>query len=315
MRTSLGFIEPMQPELVGRLPEGQEWQYEVKWDGYRAIAVKNGDKVTLYSRRRNDITNRYGAVARAVKKLPGSSVIDGEIVAVDSKGRVSFQGLQNSASGEIQLAFVAFDLLSFDGKALLAMPLIERQKILKRLIRGSGIQLSEPLDVSLSYALEAIVQFGMEGVVAKLKNSKYSPGARGRSWFKFRVGKGQEFVIGGMKEGNPFESLLVGYYEGNKLHYAGKVKAGLRPVIRRMLYQELEPLITDKCPFVNLPQGSPGRWGEGLTKEKMKECVWVRPKTVAQVNFVEWTDHGNLRHSKFLGLRDDKRARDVVREA
>jgi DNA ligase D-like protein (predicted ligase) len=309
------FIQPMQPELVGRLPEGGEWQYEVKWDGYRTVAVKDGDKVTLYSRRRNDITDRYVAVARAVKKLPGNSVIDGEIVAVDSKGRVSFQGLQNSAARKVRLAFVAFDLLSFDGKSLLAMPLTDRQKILKRLIRGSGIQLSEPLDVSLSYALEAIVQFGVEGIVAKKRDSKYYPGARGGSWFKLRVGRGQEFVIGGVKEGDPFESLLVGYYEGNKLHYAGKVKAGLRPVIRRMLYQELEPLITDKCPFVNLPQGSPGRWGEGLTKEKMAECVWVRPKLVAQVTFVEWTNHGNLRHPKFHGLRDDKWAKDVVKES
>jgi bifunctional non-homologous end joining protein LigD len=254
-------------------------------------------------------------VARWHGELPcHSCVIDGEILALDPRGRPSFQALQNAASHKSQLMFVAFDLLNLEEHSLLAEPLETRQALLKRLVSGSSIQLSEPIDTSLDAAMKVVSSLQLEGIVAKRRSSKYSPGARGISWFKFRIGLGQEFVIGGMKKGEPFESLLLGYYEGRQLHYAGKVKAGLRPVVRRTLFAKLKPLVTERCPFVNLPQRFAGRWGDGLTPAKMAKCVWVKPQLVAQVSFVEWTGHGNFRHPKFLGLRDDKSARDVVRE-
>jgi bifunctional non-homologous end joining protein LigD len=209
---------------------------------------------------------------------------------------------------------VAFDLLNLEGHSLLGEPLAKRQRLLARLVRQSAVQLSEPIDASLETVLQAVASLGMEGVVAKRRDSRYAAGMRGRLWFKFRTGHGQEFVIGGMKRGDPFESLLLGYYEGRRLHYAGKTRAGLVPNLKRAIYALLEPLTISKCPFVDLPQRSPGRWGDGLTAEKMNDCIWIKPKLVAQVSFVEWTDQGILRHPKFLGLRDDKRPREVVRE-
>lgn len=176
------------------------------------------------------------------------------------------------------------------------------------------MQVSTAIEEDLSTVLRAVRRVGLEGVVAKRRDSTYHPGLRGRFWLKHRLDQGQELVIGGFTRGNPFEGLLVGYYEGRTFIYAGKVKAGFNPAGRRVLLEQLKPLIQEKCPFVGLPEKSGGRWGEGLTREKMTKCTWVKPKLVAQVSFVEWTGDGHLRHAKYLGLRDDKPARDVVRE-
>jgi bifunctional non-homologous end joining protein LigD len=311
-----GYIEPMQPEVVSKLPSGPGWQYEVKWDGYRAVAVKEGEQVILYSRNRNDLTKRYRSVVSQLNELPcNQAVLDGEIVALDDKGQPSFQMLQNYAAKRgTTILFVAFDLLNLDGRSLLSLPLAKRQDLLRRLTAPAAIQMSEPLDADLETVLKVVEQQGLEGVVAKNRTSKYQPGLRGKTWFKQRLGLGQEFVLGGYTEGNPFTSLLVGYYDGRKLIYAGKVKAGFVPHVRRELMAKMSPLVIGDCPFHELPVGKRSRWGEGLTAEDLAKCTWVKPRLVVQVSFVEWTAGGSLRHAKFLGERIDKKPTQVQRE-
>jgi DNA ligase D-like protein (predicted ligase) len=315
-REKPGFIQPMQPELVRKLPTGEQWQYEVKWDGYRIVAVKARDQVTLFSRNRNNLSKRYPSIVKEISKLRcNSAVIDGELVALDPSGRPSFQLLQSYGKGKHPLAFVAFDLLNLEGHSLRSLPLFDRQQHLARLCKGTGLQVSEPLDADVETLLSVVKTQKLEGIVAKDIDSAYEPGQRGRTWFKQRVGISQEFVIGGYTKGDPFSSLLAGYYSGRKLVYAGKVKAGFVPASRRSVMQELEPLIIEECPFAELPLSKSSRWGEGLTQQDLAKCVWAKPKLIAAVSFVEWTDGGLVRHAKFLGLRDDKSPRDVRKES
>jgi DNA ligase D-like protein (predicted ligase) len=301
----------MQPEFVTKLPTGSNWQYELKWDGYRAIAVKAKDKVTIYSRNRIDLTPRYPSVSEQLRQLKcDEAVIDGELIALDEKGRPSFQLLQNySRKGKQQLLFVAFDLLNVNGHSLTSVPLTERRIFLLELAEGTSLQVSEPLNADLDTVLQVVRDQGLEGVVAKERSSVYEPGSRGGSWFKHRIGLTQEFLIGGYtKSGDSFTSLLVGYYSGHKLLYAGKVKAGFVPATRRNIMKQLEPRNVTNCPFAELPVSKSSRWGEGLTAEDIAKCVWVKPNLVALVNFVEWTKNSSLRHAKFIGMKDNPKA-------
>jgi bifunctional non-homologous end joining protein LigD len=164
--------------------------------------------------------------------------------------------------------------------------------------------------------LAAVRQQQLEGVVAKRKDSLYEAGKRTGSWAKIRINKAQQFVVGGFIPGpHGVDSIIVGYYRGKDLVYVARVRNGFVPATRRMVYEKLKPLVTDKCPFVNLPETGRARWGEILDAEKMKKCIWVRPKLVAVVEFLEWTEGDRLRHSKFVALRDDKDPQDVVKEA
>jgi len=157
---------------------------------------------------------------------------------------------------------------------------------------------------------------GLEGVIAKRKNSRYQPGERSNDWLKLKLERSQEFVIGGYRLASPssIDALLVGTYEGKQLRFAAKVRAGLIPHLRRSLLQDLKPLSTARCPFSNLPDADTSRWGGGVTAAEMKTLQWVKPKLLAQIRFVEWTAEGRLRHATFLGLRSDKSAKDVHRE-
>ena len=163
--------------------------------------------------------------------------------------------------------------------------------------------------------LSAVREQRLEGIVGKRKDSVYEPGKRSGAWIKHRVNLGQEFVVGGFTPGpHGLDAIIVGYYRGKDLIYVARTRNGFVPASRRRAFEKLRPLVTPKCPFVNLPETRKARWGEALTAEKMKKCIWVRPEIVAQVEFLEWTDADHLRHSKFAGLRDDKSAREVVKE-
>jgi ATP-dependent DNA ligase len=155
-------------------------------------------------------------------------------------------------------------------------------------------------------------EFGFEGIVAKRKDSIYESGKRTGAWVKYRVNRGQEFVIGGYVPSDPFESLIVGYYQRDKLIYVAKVRNGFVPRVRREVAQRFKGLEIPDCPFANLPEKKRTMWA--LTKEEMKNCRWLKPELVAQIEFAEWTPDGHLRHSKFVGLREDKKASEVVRE-
>jgi bifunctional non-homologous end joining protein LigD len=180
---------------------------------------------------------------------------------------------------------------------------------------GEHVALSQVSDRSAAEMLKFIKSHGLEGAVAKRSDSVYQPGQRTGLWSKYRVNLEQEFVIGGYIPSNlGVDSLVVGFYRGKDLIYAARVRAGLVPATRREVFERLTHLQTPKCPFVNLPEPAAGRWGQGFTAEKMKECVWVRPEFVARIQFLEWTGADHLRHTKFVALRDDKDPSRVVRE-
>ena len=307
----------MAAKLVDELPEGDEWLYEVKLDGYRALVLKSGATVQIISRNNRDLTATYPAVAQAALRLRAeSAVLDGELVALDAQGRPSFQALQHrSAHPHHRVVFYAFDLLHVDGDDHAALPLVRRKAALARVIRDSGVLELPALPGRAAQVIEAVRGIGLEGVVAKRKDSRYQAGLRPGDWVKLKLDRQQEFVIGGYRPGaHGIDALVVGVYEGKALRFAGKVRAGFTPHTRRQVFARLEPLHRDACPFADLPSSRNSRWGGGITAEQMGEMQWVRPQVVAQIRFVEWTADSHLRHAAFLGLRDDKRARDVRRE-
>jgi ATP-dependent DNA ligase len=163
--------------------------------------------------------------------------------------------------------------------------------------------------------LRFVKEQGLEGIIAKRADSVYQPGLRTGLWSKYRINLGQELVVGGYIPSElGVDSLVIGFYRDGELIYAGRVRAGFIPTVRRSVYEQIQHLVMKKCPFKNLPEKGKSRWGEGLNEEKMKECVWIKPKIVAQIEFLEWTGGDHLRHTKFIGLRDDKDPQKVVRE-
>lgn len=299
------------------LPEGPEWSYEVKWDGYRAQAVKRGATVTLASRNLRNITRQFQAIASAVAGIRArDAVLDGEIVALAADGRPSFQGLHHADFEGLSLVYYAFDLLHVDGRDLVREPLDVRRAALGRAIAGTAVLASDPLPGTPAQIASAVRELGLEGVVAKRRRSAYAAGRRSDAWVKVRFATHQELVIGGYKpSGSTFDSILVGYYgQTGKLLAAGKVRNGFTPRVRAQLLAAMAPLATRRCPFANLPSAKTGRWGEGVTAEEMSALRWVRPTLVAEISFTEWTRDASLRHAAFVALRDDKAPRDVVRE-
>jgi len=314
--SSLRFIASMECLPVTKIPEGPEWTYEIKLDGYRLEAIRAGGKTTLYSRRENVLNQKFPYIASALTSLPDDTIIDGELVALDSDGRPNFNMLQNFRSAEAHIHYYAFDILTHKGKDLTQLPLSKRREILHSVIRPSEhIELSAVSDKSAKEMLAFVKKVGLEGVIAKRADSVYQPGKRTGLWSKYRLNLDQEFVIGGyVPSGLGLDSIVIGFYKDKELFYAARVRAGFVPATRRQVFNQIKHLETKKCPFVNLPEKEAGRWGQGLTKEKMKECVWLEPEIVARVAFLEWTGADHLRHTKFMALRDDKDPRKVVRE-
>ena len=311
------FIEPMYAIAVQSTPSGNGWLYEVKFDGYRCLAGRDKNGVTLWSRRRNLFTDQFPQIARACERLPADTLLDGEVVAVEQSGRISFNLLQHHPSQAQALLYYAFDVLICRGKSLLTCRLEERRTILDGIfekLRGKAapIRLSEKMDGTPAELVGVVKKFGFEGILAKRADSLYESGRRSGPWVKYRINKGQEFVIGGYVPNNPIDSIIVGYYDGGKLVYAAKVRNGFVPHTRREVASRFKGLETDTCPFVNLPEKRRTQWV--LTEQEMKNCRWLKPVLVAQIEFVEWTPDGHLRHSKFVGLRDDKDASTVTRE-
>jgi bifunctional non-homologous end joining protein LigD len=304
----------MLATTAAELPVGDLWSYEVKWDGYRTLAEKDGARVRLLSRNLNDATANYPTVARAVAELRAEqALLDGEVVAIDESGRPSFQALHHRAAHTV--VFYAFDVLHLNGKDLTRLPLDERREALASVVAGTQLLRSEPLPGTPSQIEAAVRGLRLEGVIAKRRDSLYEPGRRSKRWVKVKFNQRQEFVVGGVKpNGASFESLLVGYYEGKRLLFAGKVRAGLRPHNRGEIARRLAGSDTPRCPFADLPSGTIGHWGEGITEDEMKTLRWVEPRLVVEVSFVEWPSDGLLRHSEFVALRTDKKARDVRRD-
>jgi ATP-dependent DNA ligase len=257
------------------------------------LAIKTDGRVKLRSRNDNDFNDRYTAIVNALSAMPAETVIDGEVVALDEDGRPSFNLLQNFGSAGARLIYYVFDVLFLKGRNIMSESLARRREMLRH---GVLAQLGEPirespvLNASLRDLMTAVRAQGLEGLVAKRLDSAYEPGKRSGAWQKMRLNQGQEFVIGGYTPSpKNFDALVFGYYEGSDLKYAARTRNGFTPASREQLFRKFRGLEISDCPFVNLPEAHPGRWGQGLTAEKMKECRWLRPQLVANFEFVEWT--------------------------
>lgn len=316
------FIEPMQARLVDAPPPG-DWHYEVKFDGWRALALKGGSETRLLSRNAHDLGAKFPEIRDAVAALPVTdAIIDGEIVALDEQGRSSFQLLQAYDVGETRppLFFYAFDLLRLDGHDLRDKPLEKRKSRLAAILPAgdAALRFSATLGHDAAALLDQVRAHGLEGLIGKRAGSGYEAGRRSGAWIKLKLHREQEVVIGGYSdpEGSRshFGALIVGVYDAGKLLCVGKVGTGFTRRTLAMLHTQLQSRPRTACPFSNLPANRRGKWGQGITSAEMKRCHWVEPDLVAQVKFAEWTDDGRLRQPVFLGLRADKDAREVRRE-
>ena len=295
----------MLATLVGAPFHRLGWVYEEKYDGFRFLAYKEGRQLTLLTRNMKDRTDEFPEIASAVATLPASTlVLDGEIVVFDRRGVSRFQLLQRRGDDEAAAApvFVVFDCLYARGHDLRGHPLTERRTALEQELREHrALMLARRLAKDGFRAFAAAQRRGLEGMIAKDGTSLYVPGTRSPLWRKVKVRAEEEFVIGGFTapEGSRthFGALLVGAWAGDRLRYAGKVGTGFTGHLLEDLTRRFRPLVRDTSPFADAPRE------RGVT--------WVEPTLVAQLGFTEWTGDGKLRHPTFLGLRDDKPARQV----
>jgi ATP-dependent DNA ligase len=251
-----------------------------------------------------------------LKTLPDNTVLDGELVALDPNGKSDFGLLQNFRSAESQIHFYVFDMLILKGKDVSLLGLDERRTLFRKVLpRNEHISESAVEHGSYAKMMQFVKQHRLEGIIAKRCDSPYEPGKRSGLWQKYRLNRQQEFIIGGYTRGaNGFDALIIGFYRGKDLLFSARVRAGFVPATRREVFAQIKGIKIPKCPFVNLPQKDPGRWGQGLTAEKMKQCVWLKPERVVRIDFAEWTSADYLRHPKYAGLRDDKDPKKVVKE-
>jgi bifunctional non-homologous end joining protein LigD len=316
------FIAPMKALGTEQVPTGH-WRCEIKFDGYRAVALLNRGRVELWSRNHKPMDADYPEIVAALGKLKcRNAVLDGEIVALDAAGRSRFQLLQNREAGERPtLVFYLFDLMHLDGKDLTGRPLEERQKILATLLRKPKrpLQLSPWFEVEPKELMAAARRQGLEGIVAKRPGSVYESDRRSGAWLKCKVHGEQEFVIGGFtapqRSREYFGAILIGYYQRGKLLYAGKVGTGFNRRLLESLHADFMKRRRAECPFDNLPMPRKPRFGNGMTRAEMRKVTWLKPELVAQIKFAEWTQDAILRQPVFLGLRKDKPPKEVRREA
>jgi bifunctional non-homologous end joining protein LigD len=317
------FVEPMKAKLTAAPPPGN-WLYEIKFDGWRALALKGGSQSRLLSRNEKDLGAKFPEIMEAIASLEArDAIMDGEIVALDDEGHSSFQLLQAYDIDQERppIFFYAFDLLQLDGQRLVSLPIVERKKRLEKLLKGDAagvIRYSAPLGNDAKPIIEQVRQHGLEGLIGKQIDSVYEAGQRTGLWVKLKFQQEQEFVIGGYTEPagsrKYFGSLLVGVNEGKDLLFAGKVGTGFSVKLLQTLLLKFKKISQTNCPFRNLPEKRSGKWGQGVTASEMKLCRWVEPVMVCQVKFAEWTRDNRLRQPVYLGLREDKNASEVVRE-
>lgn len=308
----------MLATLVEKPFDEPGWIYEIKWDGYRALALLNKGKLQLLSRNNKSFAEKYYPVADALKKWRTTAIVDGEIAVLKEKGIADFGALQNwrtEADGEI--VYYVFDLLYLNGYDLTQLPLSERRELLKANLPVSHlIRLSEDFDTTASDFLATVSKLGMEGIMAKKEDSLYFPGDRSREWVKLKANKRHEVVIGGYTKnaGSPksFSSLLVGVYDNKKLIYTGKIGTGFSEETQKEILKQLSKIKATKSPFSEEPDvNKPSRFRPNPPDAT---AIWVKPKLVCEVSYTEMTSSGVMRHPSFEGMRTDKKASDVHRE-
>jgi bifunctional non-homologous end joining protein LigD len=307
-------FEPQLPTLVKSAPTGSQWVHEVKYDGYRIGARIDRGNINLFTRNGNDWTATFPGIAAAVRELPlETALLDGEAAVLLAGGITSFQALQGTLKQQRrgQLVYFVFDLLHLDGCDLTGLPLEERKALLEQIADEAGapaavIRYSHHLEGDGAEVLRRACRTGFEGIVSKRRDRPYEIG-RSRDWLKTKCVKRQEFVIGGFTdpEGSRvgMGALLIGFYDGRDLRFAGKVGTGFTADVLMELRRRLNRLEHKDCPFSPGPGGRLGR-----------SAHWVKPELVAEIAFTEWTEDGKIRHPLFQGLRNDKPAPQVVRE-
>jgi bifunctional non-homologous end joining protein LigD len=318
------FIEPMKARLMESPPTGGDWSYELKFDGFRVCAVKKGSDIHLFSRNGNELRSRFPEVVDALTAFPADEcVLDGEVVALDEEGRSSFQLLQGveMEGPKSPIVFYVFDLMQLNGRGLTDLPLVPRKQLLAKLCEGAGdpVRYSGEIDGEASVLLKEVQRRGLEGLIGKLRNSRYEVGGRSGAWIKLKCVNEQEFVIGGFTPPQGarqhFGALLVGYYDKKKKFlFAGKVGTGFNTKSLAALHKKLKSEKRDDCPFADLPSKQGGQWVQGITPSMMRKIEWVNPVFVCQAKFAEWTRDAKLRQPVFLGLREDKKPAQVIRE-
>lgn len=302
------FVDPMQSRPVSTIPESDEWIYEIKLDGYRAIVVKQDRNIELISRNSKKMNSKYPELVEAFASFPAETcVLDGEIVVLNEDGVPAFQLLEGYTAKKSQgyLCYYAFDLLNLEGRNTSKLPLEKRKELLHMLIPSNAdvIRYSVSLEADPQVLAKEVRKRGLEGIIAKRRSSLYEAGRRSGSWVKWKADNAGEFVIGGYEPGGKsgLDHIVVGQYEGKKLIYVSRVRAGFTPHQKAELLPLLKKRKIAKCPFANLPEPSGGKWSEGFTEEDMKSTIWVKPQIECRVEFTEWTSAGHLRHAKYAG--------------
>ncbi|RBP41379.1 bifunctional non-homologous end joining protein LigD [Roseimicrobium gellanilyticum] len=317
------FLEPMKARIEDKVPPG-DWIYEIKFDGFRAVTYKKGKAVHLLSRTNHDLAAKFPDVVEAMEGIDAqNAIVDGEIVALDKAGRSSFQLLQAYELGQERppLCYYVFDILALNGKSTRDLPLEERREKLKAILPEFSdiIRFSASIGTEAEKLLKKAGALGLEGLIGKRKGSRYEVGQRSGAWIKLKIVREQEFVIGGYTPPGGTRqhigALLVGVYQKGKLVYSGKVGTGYTGAVLKDLHARFKKVTAKTCPFTDLPEEREGRYGQGITASVMKKCHWVKPVLVCQVKFSEWTRDNRLRQPVYLGLREDKKAKDVIRES
>ncbi|MCX2480573.1 DNA ligase D [Pedobacter sp. MC2016-15] len=312
-------MKPMLATLASEPFDDPGWTYEVKWDGYRALAfVKKGD-VQLLSRNNKSFNDKFYPIYDLLKTWKLNAVFDGEILVLNEKGISNFGDLQNWRSeADGDLVFYVFDLLWYEGKSLMELPLSQRQSILKEVlpIDDDSVRLSKVFEASGIEFFEAAKKMGLEGIMAKKTDSLYAADSRSREWLKIKINKRQEVVIAGFTKNEDtskkFSSLLLGVYEKGKLQYVGKVGTGFSDALQKEMIAQFKPLIVDKSPFETLPDvNKPSRFRPNPPKA---QATWLKPELVCEVAYTEITSDGVFRHPSFQGMRIDKNPKEVTRE-
>jgi bifunctional non-homologous end joining protein LigD len=301
----LEFVPPMECKETNVVPAGEDWQYELKFDGYRTIATRSNSDVTIYSRNGKSFNARFPGLVEALRGLRAQSwILDGEIVALDEQGRHSFTLLQQSLRNHAPIHMYLFDLLHLDGKDLMKLPLKKRRTLLERNFSAlpGVLQLSPLLEGDVKTLLEQVRQFEFEGLIAKRRDSLYEPGEEPGTWLKQKTQRSEDFLIGGYVPGRQYlDEIVVGEKRDGKFYFVESVKNGFVPASRRSVFDAIHGTEIDQNPFVNLPEK---KGPNNMDREKMEEVRWVEPRVTAEVGFNERTVHGHLRHSKFLRLRE-----------
>jgi bifunctional non-homologous end joining protein LigD len=297
-------LRPMLATLTDEAFNNEDWQFEIKWDGYRALSFMNKGKVDIKSRNGNSFNTKFLSVHKALYQWNVNAIIDGEIVALNDKGLSDFGKLQQwQKSGEGNLVYFVFDLLWLDGINMMEKPLTERREILRKITPDEGlIRYSDSIEEYGMDFFEAAKRAGLEGIIAKKKDSPYVPDSRSKTWLKIKAEERHEAIICGYTKNRDtarlFSSLVLGIYENGKLKFIGQVGTGFDGATQRSIFKKLNPLFTKQCPFEEAP-------------DTKAPTLWIKPQIVCEVKYTELTEDGLMRHPSFQGLREDKTALDL----